>query len=245
MSAKTLVTVSSRVVPAGREVRSPADLDPEGQDVRPALRRLPRSGWAILWVLRLTGQAGGSGCISWIYPTVLYVVLSVSALFMAFISGTIGARQASICASFTQMTDGMTPELIACMFYGLIAQVSSFLLIVGIVQEGGGWEQTPMILLRLWGAVVTVVVPCEVGQKMLNQVSAIRDWLLELPPADLATNQEVLLHLEATRRDLDRLGDLSLYRLRRSTVLAITSAVITYIIVFLQFQVSEDTDPRG
>ena len=150
-------------------------------------------------------------------------------------------RQAKLSASFTQLTDGMSPELIACMFYGLIAQVTSFLLIVGAVQRDKGLQQTPSILLRLWGAVVTVVVPCEVGQRLLSQVSRIRDALLDLPPADVATNQEVLLHLEATRRDLDGLSDLHLFRLQRSTVLAATSAVVTYIIVFLQFQVSEDT----
>ena len=147
--------------------------------------------------------------------------------------------QAAVSASFAQLKDGMTPELIACMLYGTIAQVTSFLLIVSTIQRGTGFERTPDIMLQLWGAFMTVMLPCEVGQRVLDEVSRTRSALLSLPPADVTTNQEVLLFLETTRRDLDELGDLRLYQLRRSTVLAITSAVITYIIVLLQFQLTE------
>ena len=131
------------------------------------------------------------------------------------------------------------PELLACMLYGVIAQVSSFLLIFSTFKTHQGLKQTSTILLQLWGALMTVILPCEVGQMVLDQVSQTRTALLDLPSADLATNHEVALFLETTRRDLDDLGDLSVYRLRRSTVLAITSTVITYIIVFMQFQVTE------
>ena len=147
---------------------------------------------------------------------------------------------AKLSTSFSHMTRGMFPELLVGMLYGIIAQVSSFLLIVSTIQRGRGFEQTSNILLRLWGAVMTVAVPCEAGQKILDQVSQTRGTLLDLPSADLITNQEVTLFLEATRRDLDDLGDTSLFRLRRSTVLAITSTVITYIIVFIQFQMTEE-----
>ena len=148
--------------------------------------------------------------------------------------------QAKLSTSFSRITRGMMPELLACMLYGVIAQVSGFLLIISTIKRGQGFEQTSTILLQLWGAAMTVSVPCEVGQIMLDRVSQTRDTLLDLPSADLITNQEVTLFLEATRRDLDDLGDTSLFRLRRSTVLAITSAVITYIIVFMQFQLTEE-----
>ena len=120
--------------------------------------------------------------------------------------------QAKLSAIFSRTTQGMIPELFACMFYGMIAQVSSYLLIISAIKSHQGFEQASTILLRLWGALVTVTGPCEAGQMMLNQVSQTRDALLDLPPADLATNQEVAMFLEATRRDLDDLGDRSVYR---------------------------------
>ena len=95
------------------------------------------------------------------------------------------------------------------------------------------------ILLRMWGALMTVVIPCEVGQTTLSQLEETRSTLLELPPTEPAAGQEVVLFLEATRRDLDQAGDIGFCRLQRATVLGITSTVITYIIVFMQFQVTE------
>ncbi|KAF0295374.1 hypothetical protein FJT64_000620 [Amphibalanus amphitrite] len=129
------------------------------------------------------------------------------------------------------------------MLYGIVALISGFLGILSMIKTGKGLEQASSIIFRMWGAVMTVVVPCETGQMLLDQVEQIRESLLELPPTDLATGQELGLFVEATRRDAERLGDISFYRLRRSTVLAITSAVITYIIVFMQFQMTEFETP--
>ena len=151
--------------------------------------------------------------------------------------------QAKLSASFCRMTSGMIPELVTCMLYGTIAQISCFLLIISTAKTGQGLEQISNILLRMWGAVMTVVMPCEVGQMTLNELERTQDALLELPPAESAAGQELVLFLEATRRDLERVGDISFFTLRRSTVLAITSAVVTYIIVFIQFHVTEFDQP--
>ena len=152
-------------------------------------------------------------------------------------------RQCELSSLHSRLTSGMSMELILCMLYGIIAQISSFLLAISIIQNSHQFANIPGITLSTYRAIFTMLMPCEAAQSVLDIVDRTRDTLLQMHSDDLGTSQELLLLLEATRRDLDGLGDLSLYRLRRSTVLAITSAVITYIIVFLQFQMPED--PTG
>ncbi|KAF0311772.1 hypothetical protein FJT64_017475 [Amphibalanus amphitrite] len=152
----------------------------------------------------------------------------------------LGRRQAALSAALSRLTDGLAPELVVSMAYGVVLQVSTLLLTVGSAQAGHLVRAGPEIVAGLYRAAVTVAVPCEVGQAVQDQVGRIRDSLLARPPvADVTAGQEVLLQLEATRRDLESLVDLRLYRLRRSTVLAAVSAAVTYIIVFLQFQQPE------
>ena len=152
----------------------------------------------------------------------------------------LGRCQCRLSASLCQLTAGMTPELASCMFFGIIQLVSGILMVIDALRSGTVLLKLPEIVIGLCNALVTVVVPCEAGQMLLDRVAQIRDTLLDRPAGlDLATSHQLLLQLEATRRDLDGIGDLSLYRLRRATVLSIGTVVLTYIIVFLQFQQPE------
>ena len=54
---------------------------------------------------------------------------------------------------------------------------------------------------------------------------------------------ELGLFRETVSRDLDTLGDLGMVRLQRSTVLSIATTILTYIIILLQFFVTELSTP--
>ena len=88
---------------------------------------------------------------------------------------------------------------------------------------------------------ITVAGPCETCQLILNSLGRWRSLLLRLEwqRRPQLSEELALLHRSATQ-DLGELGDLGLFRLRRSTLLSILSTVITYIIVMAQFQMSEN-----
>ncbi|KAF0293403.1 Protein SMG9 [Amphibalanus amphitrite] len=96
-----------------------------------------------------------------------------------------------------------------------------------------------MAVIYIISVFVTLVLPSEVVQWVLDTVGKTRNLLLK-PQLQLpALQPELGLFRETVGRDLDTLGDLGLFRLQRSTVLSIIATILTYVIVMLQFHISE------
>ena len=142
-------------------------------------------------------------------------------------------RRLSVCLS--DLTSAAAAELVPAMLYGVLTQI--LLLVAVLDQFAGSGDLVGVVLLASYfcSALVTLFGPCEAGERLLVELGRCRELLLRLEEArpELAPRAERLQRQVAV--DLDSAGDLSLYRLRRSTLLSIWSAIITYIIVMLQF----------
>ncbi|KAF0308508.1 hypothetical protein FJT64_002143 [Amphibalanus amphitrite] len=101
-------------------------------------------------------------------------------------------------------------------------------------------ETISRIMRYIPGILVTVAGPCETCQLLLGCLGRWRDVLLRLEwQRRPELRHELELLQRAVARDLDTVGDLGLYRLRRSTLLSILSTILTYVIVMAQFQLTE------
>ena len=144
---------------------------------------------------------------------------------------SIGQLQKRLCKISSRLSYCMTPELISVITYGILLEIVLLLMITN-----GSSAQTPLIqmLLYLSAAIVSMFGPCETGQLLLTRLGQCRDLLLELEwqQPRLAELAEMLQR--SVSRDLDTLGDLGFFCLRRSTLLAISSTIVTYIIVIAQ-----------
>ena len=149
-------------------------------------------------------------------------------------------RQEALSSLARRLMDGMRIELVPCMLYGMTMQVSTYLLAV-LAARSQNTPNGPLFVLSIYRAAFMLIMPCESAQQLQNRCTRLRDSQLRLHADDVAANQELLLLLETTRRDLDSIGDLALYRLQRPTILAISSTVITYLIVLVQFQLTEQS----
>ena len=141
------------------------------------------------------------------------------------------------------LTDIMSKELITIMFYGTLSSISVWLVLIVSIRQGAAslTGSVPHIVFYLLGAITSVVLPCELVQRILTAVSQIRQLLLK-PQWQLPEMQNELgLFRETVSRDQDTLGDLGLFRLQRSTILSISATIMTYIIVLVQFYVTELT----
>ena len=143
--------------------------------------------------------------------------------------------QDELSGTFTALTSSMTPELVTAMVYGVVSNVSMWLLFVLSVQQGTLAPYALMIALYVVGAGVTVAVPCEMTQRALAAVGESRDLLLAVERRQPALGQQLGLFRETVGRDLERLGDLGLFRLQRSSMLSVTATILTYVIVLVQF----------
>ncbi|KAF0288802.1 hypothetical protein FJT64_012831 [Amphibalanus amphitrite] len=94
-------------------------------------------------------------------------------------------------------------------------------------------------VLMLFTNVTTLAGPCEASQQLVS--AAGRRWalLLSLERRHPALAAEAGLQREEAGRQLETIGELGLFRLRRSTLLSLVSTVLTYIIVVAQFQSAE------
>ena len=143
--------------------------------------------------------------------------------------------------AFAAVTKAMTYELVAVMTYGTLSSTSISLNLIRTVVMGrldGGLFQT---FLHIASASVAVSLPCEVAQRVLDTVGQTQHVLLM--PQWLASQweQELGQFREKVNRDLSTLGDLGLFRLKRSSILSIMATVLTYIIVLVQFYLTELT----
>ena len=140
-----------------------------------------------------------------------------------------------LASTFVTLTSVMTSELTVSMIYGIVSNVSMWLLFILSLQQGTLATYGVMISIYVVGAGVTVAVPCEVTQRALTAVSDTRDLLLSTERRQPPLGPQLSLFRETVSRDLERLGDLGLFRLQRSTLLSITATVLTYVIVLVQF----------
>ena len=147
--------------------------------------------------------------------------------------------QDELSRSFTLLINTMSAELITLMFSGILQLVALLMQLIGSVEAGEFVYLVELLLMYLSGAALAVALPCEMTQRVLNAVSETRDLLLrsEWQRDDLF--QELTLFRETVSRDLNTLGDLGLFRLQRSTLLAIAATILTYVVVLVQFFVGE------
>ncbi|KAF0307478.1 hypothetical protein FJT64_021218 [Amphibalanus amphitrite] len=107
------------------------------------------------------------------------------------------------------------------------------------VKEGLIWQYLPQTSLQLMNAFATVVLPCDLVQRVLDTISESRDLLLRPEWRDAEPQRELDLFRESVGRDLASLGELGLFRLQRSSMLSVAATVLTYIIVLVQFYITE------
>ena len=143
--------------------------------------------------------------------------------------------QDDLAQLFTSLTEALSCELITIMAYGTVANVCMWLLPIVSVREFDVTAFGPMLLLYMLGASVTIVLPCELVQRLLKTLGRTRDLLLAAERRQPPLGPQLSLFRETVNRDLERLGDLGLFRLQRSTILSISATILTYIIVMLQF----------
>ena len=153
--------------------------------------------------------------------------------------GHLRAIYADLSEAFSELTDAMSAELVVSMCHGTLSAISvSLVAICGALRDAVALT-APLVVLYGLGAALSVLLPCEMAQWTLNTVGRTRRLLLR-PRLQLSRLQHQLgLFTDAVSLDLDTLGDLGLFRLQRSTVLAITATIVTYIIVMVQFLVTE------
>ena len=148
--------------------------------------------------------------------------------------------QAKLSLGFSTVTDRLRPELISSTLYGTLAQVVAIFLVIAAIQEGNLVRQLWGTSLFLVPAVIFTLVPSWSCQTVLDVSEETRAALLTLEPRDAAADRQVTAFLAAVQRDLETFGDLRCFRLQLSTILGTTSTVLTYIIIMVQFQISEN-----
>ena len=141
--------------------------------------------------------------------------------------------------AFASLTDAMSLELVTSMASGTLSITSVFLSVIHSFQTGT-FSATPLIITYLFTAFMTLALPCELVQQVLNTASRTRCLLLK-SQWQSELQQELGLFRESVARDLDTMGDLGLFRLRRSTILSILATIMTYIIIMVQFHMTEET----
>ncbi|KAF0314151.1 hypothetical protein FJT64_015393 [Amphibalanus amphitrite] len=147
----------------------------------------------------------------------------------------------SLCMA--QLTDGMQTELVLSMLLGISMEVITFLKMIAMFQEPVTPPDVVSVVL-FWATMgMTLVCPCEAGQRMLQLTAESRRLLLQLEGLRPELASQAALLREAAVQDLDTLGDLGLFRLRRSTIVSVSSTILTYVIIMVQFAATEtDSD---
>ncbi|KAF0308036.1 hypothetical protein FJT64_020688 [Amphibalanus amphitrite] len=154
---------------------------------------------------------------------------------------TLRTVQDDLSRAFARLTDVMCPELILFMLSGLLQLIALVMLTIGSVQSGTAGNHAASIVSYALGAAVAVALPCELSQLVLSAVGETRDLLLRPRWQRPELFQLLCLFRETVGRDLTALGDLGLFRLQRSTLLALAATVLTYVIVLFQFYITSPT----
>ena len=142
--------------------------------------------------------------------------------------------------AFLALTSAVSLELVATIAYGTLSVIMAWLVPFQAIysQTGTVAIQASVLLKYLVGATVSLVLPCEMVQRVLNAAGELRGLLLQPQWQRPELQHELGLFRETVSRDLDTMGDLGLFRLQRSTILSITATIITYIIVLVQFHLA-------
>ena len=150
------------------------------------------------------------------------------------------AVHCELSSTFLELTSAMSLELVATMAYGTLSGIMIFLALFQAICSPTGTAafQASVLLKYLASGTVSLVLPCETVQRVLNAAGELRGLLLRPQWQRPELQQELGLFRETVSRDLDTLGDLGLFRLQRSTILSITATIITYIIVIIQFNLA-------
>ena len=154
----------------------------------------------------------------------------------------LGELQRRLTEVFSLLTLDMTAELISVMLCGVFMHINTM---TYLVQENGITVSSISGIIYfhlryLPMVVVTLAGPCETCHLMMTRLIRCRGLLLRLERQRRPQlTAEVTLLQGSVAHDLDTLGGLGLYQLRRSTLLSIFSTILTYVIVVAQFQLSE------
>ena len=143
--------------------------------------------------------------------------------------------QEDLAQLFSNLTESMSCELVAAMANGTVGSVCMWLLLIVNISADNVAAFGPMLVLYILGASVTIVLPCELVQRVLTSLRRTQSLLILAERRQPQLGQQLSLFREIVGRDLDRLGDLELFRLQRSTILSISATVLTYVIVMIQF----------
>ena len=142
-------------------------------------------------------------------------------------------RRLSDCLAL--LTSAAAAELTAAMLLGVLVKIQMVVAALDLLANSGDVLAKLALVAYMWSALVVLVGPCEAGERLLAGLSRSRSLLLRLEE----TRPQLAARLERLQRaitaDLETAGDLGLFRLRRATLLSIWSAIITYIIVMMQF----------
>lgn len=151
----------------------------------------------------------------------------------------LGLFRLRLTLCFDALTSAMLSELVLSMFYGVCLDVLVLLMLMGMFESGDiDFMRVMFISMALLRVFITFVGPCETTQRLMILVGEGQDLLVHVQLQQPQLESEVAALMAVGQRALDTLGDLGLYRLSRSTFLAINSTVITYLIVMQQFRVS-------
>ena len=158
----------------------------------------------------------------------------------------IGELQKRFASCFLQLTAAMTYELILSMVYGVLTEISLMMALINALNSSGQITAIAVeIALYLLSAAAALLGPCETCERLLSLTGQRHDLLLELEDRRPQLAGETGLQRAAALRHLDTFGDLGLFRARRSTLLAASATIGTYIVVIAQFQASEDGGDCG
>ena len=152
----------------------------------------------------------------------------------------VGELQKRFAFCFIQLTEAMTAELILIMLYGVITEVSLMMNIINVLSMGTPTTFLIDAVLFLLSAGVALAGPCEACHRLLSLTGRRCDLLLELEWQRPQLAREAGLQRAAALRHMDTFGDLGLFQARRSTLLAASATIVTYIVVIAQFQTSDN-----
>lgn len=151
----------------------------------------------------------------------------------------LGQLQLQLTNCFNNLTSGICSEVVLTMLYGVSMNIMLVLAVFTAI-DIPGYNFLHFVTAGMGEVQVIVILtaPCETthyvrglvgeGQKLLLQLQLQQPWLASEVAALMAVGQH----------SLDTLGDLGLYRLSRSTLVAVNSTMVTYLVVMQQFRLS-------
>ena len=136
---------------------------------------------------------------------------------------------------FQLLTDGMQWEILHAAAAGVLLQISLCIDVLAMLRTGLSPLGIVGCLFLLVTMGLTLGGPCEVCQRALRLAADSRRLLLQLEIRRPELARQAALLQEVVSHDMETLGDLGLFRLRRATLLSISSTILTCFIILLQF----------